>query len=61
MKITDDARIRTLLFHYVGEHTHDIYKANKSDQEPDDSNRFKTAKTDLAKYSLERNLLRNTS
>lgn len=35
-KITDDARKRALVLHYVGEHTHDIYEANKSDEEPDD-------------------------
>lgn len=42
-KITDDARKRALVLHYVGEHTHDIYEANKSDEEPDDI-KYKKAK-----------------
>lgn len=49
MNITDDARKRVLLLHYVGEHTDDISEANKSDQEPDDGNKYETAKTDLTK------------
>lgn len=44
-KIKDDTRKWALLLHYVGEHTHDIYEANKSDQEPDDNNRYETAIT----------------
>ena len=49
MNITNDARKRALLLHYVGEHTHEIYEANKTEPEPDEGEKYKTAKTDLTK------------
>lgn len=37
------------MLHYFGEDIHEIHKASKSDQEPDECNRYETTKTDLAK------------
>ena len=52
MNITNDARKRAQLLHYVGEHTHEIYEANKTETEPDEGEKYKTAKTDLTKVFI---------